>query len=315
MTGLVFEVKNKLAGIYHFAKGKVDEFGAEIIGTYQQLGSTKNLITNGGMNHIYNTTSIGTLSTREMFPYCFVGTGNTTPAFTDSTLVAFLAQNNSTTSASLTYVSDSDGDYWRYLRTYRFNAGTATGNIAEVGTGRRNDLLFSRALILDSGGLPTTITVLADEYLDVTYEFRNYLDLTDKSAVATISGVAYTVDYRPSNIGTAPQIFYPIAGQPSGAGLVRVYSTNTLGTTGGVPTPGSPSEADLGPIVGSYIADSYYVDFTGNFGLTAGNFVGGIGAIEMESSQCHYQFKFTPKIPKDATKVMSITFRISWARF
>lgn len=315
MTALRFEVKNRVSGIYHFAKGKVDSNGVPIPDSHRRLGSFKNLITDGGMDHIYNTLGIGTLSTKDMFALCFVGTGNTTPAFSDSQLVAFLAQDNGAVTSSTVYVNDSDGHYWRHLRTYRFNAGTATGNIAEVGIGRRNDLLFSRALILDGGGLPTTITVLADEYLDVTYEFRNYIDPNTYSVVATISGVPYDVDYLPSDVDNAPNIMYPIAGSPSGSGIMRVYPTDVLGTLTGVPTPNSPAEADLGLTIGSYISGSYYVDLTGDYTLSQANFTGGIGSMQIECMQAKYQFNFSPKIPKDATKVLSLTVRLSWARY
>lgn len=311
---MMFEIKNKVGGHYRFHKGKVDANGEPIPGTHHEVASFKNLVTNQGMNFLYLSTPLGGLSTFELFPACFVGTGNTTPAFTDTELDTYLATYNSYVSTTNVYVNDSDGHYWRYLRVFRFSAGTATGNLTEVGVGRRNDLLQSRALILDGGGSPTTITVLADEYLDVTYEWRNYIDVSDKTLVATISGVPYDVTYRPADIDTAPSINYPIAGEPGGnQGLMRVRETQTLGALDSEPS--GAASVDLGLVVAPYVTDSWYADMTGSWALDAANFATGIGSLFFLCTQAKYQFSFDPKIPKDATKILTITVRVSWDRY
>lgn len=71
--------------------------------------------------------------------------------------------------------NNSEGFGWTRL-TRQFGEGVAAGIIAEVGAGwaANGDTLFSRALITDGAGNPTTITVLSDEYLTVIYELRRF---------------------------------------------------------------------------------------------------------------------------------------------
>ena len=52
-------------------------------------------------------------------------------------------------------------------------------------------------LILDSGGSPTTITVLSDEYLTVIYSYRIYGILADSTGSVTFTGdLGGTYDYK-----------------------------------------------------------------------------------------------------------------------
>jgi hypothetical protein len=308
----VFNVKCGVAGFYSFAKGKVDANGEPIPGTHVEMPQFKNLVLDQGLDYLYLTVASGGLSTYEMFPACFVGTGNATPAVTDTQLETELAVSSTYMSTSSTFVDHSTDPYWRYVRVYRYAAGVATGNLTEVGVGRDSDQLSSRALILDGGGSPTSITVLADEYLDVTYEWRNYIDPTELSLVATIGGVPYDVTYKPFDIDTVPNIHLPIAGV-SGIGQMRVRETDVLGTvyTG----PSGTDSSDLSLTISSYTLGNYYADITGEWALDTGNFTTGIGSLTMTSSQARYQFSFDPKIPKDATKILSITVRVSWDRY
>jgi hypothetical protein len=310
---VLINIKNQVAGRFTLHKGKVDAEGNPIPGTHTFLTSFDNLITDGGMDMFYSTASDGTLSTRDILARCHVGTGNTAPAVTDTQLATWLATHNTNMGGTVAFSDDATHPYWYATRIYRFEAGTATGNVAEVGIGRSKLALFSRALT-ESGGVPTTITILSDEYLDVTYEMRNYIDPTGGTAIATISGVPYDVDYLPYEIDTAPSIYYPISQEPSGSsGNMRVYSTDVLGTvyTG----PSGSASADLGLTWAAYVAGNHYADGTGSWGLSAGNFVGGIGTASIETTQGKYQFNFSPKIPKDATKVLTLTVRISWDRY
>ncbi len=87
---------------------------------------------------------------------CMVGSGNAAPAETDTALQARASTSNINVQSNNSNVSPRYG--WR-RRTFRFAAGAAAGNLSEVGVGWTTTAVFSRALILDGSGNPTTITV------------------------------------------------------------------------------------------------------------------------------------------------------------
>ena len=122
-----------------------------------------NLITNIGLDRI--------ATNADFMSYCHVGTNSTTPTINDTALRTFVGSTNTITTSTYT-VNSTSPYYASFIRVYRFNAGIAIGNLSEVGIGwsatGTGSVLFSRALILDSYGNPTTITFLSDEYLDVT---------------------------------------------------------------------------------------------------------------------------------------------------
>lgn len=309
MTHVTVPVRGYVSGHFTFHKGKVDADGVEIPGTRHQVADFDNLITDNGMDKIFSCPG-GAFGIQHMFPRCYIGTGATVPAVTDTTLTSYLAASNTIEGATETFV-DGTPAYWKNVRTYRFNAGTATGNISEVGTGWANNNLFSHALILDGGGIPTTITVLADEYLDVTYEFRNYIDKTLYEGIITISGVAYDVDYQVESIGSPPNIDIALS-DSTATPKFGVYATQTLGTV--YQSPSGTVVQKIGTW-STYVAGSWYADCTFTYGITEGNHAGGIGSAYFRTNQGQFQMNFTPKIPKDATKNLIITLRIIWARY
>ena len=65
------------------------------------------------------------------------------------------------------------------------------GNVSELATGWQasgNNSIYSRALIRDENGNPTSITVLEDEQLRVSWEHRWYFSLTPVTGVIANSG-------------------------------------------------------------------------------------------------------------------------------
>jgi hypothetical protein len=266
-----------------------------------------NLITNGGLDRI------GTNA--DYLSYCHVGAGNTTPAFTDTGLASWLAQTASKIGS--TSIQGSSPYYSTQQYVYFFDIGVAAGNLAEVGVGwsNSNTDLYSRALILDSGGSPTTITVLSDEYLYVTYQMRRYIPEIDTSSVVNISGIDYTFTGRAAvctNIGFWPPYFR--AGEPlGGQNNVYTYSSSIGDITS------SPSNSSGKPIVNppynAYVLGNYYRDCVWEFGLTQGNAVGGITAFYSNKlNNGAFQFGVSPAIPKTADNILEITVRSSWSR-
>lgn len=277
-----------------------------------------NLITNIGLDYMGNSSSY--------LRYCYVGSSSTTPAITNISLGAIIATFDGgyygeyliTNTQS---IASSTPYYRSHIRTYRFGAGVAAGNISEVGVGwssTHTGATFSRALVLDTYGNSTTITVLSDEYLDVTYEFRLYPLETDVTGNITFTGnkggtYAYTI--RPVDITVWPipsGIYPPNMGQSYGSGASNTPVCNESDI--GVITSTMPNDTDCTQAWAAYVDGTYYRDTTVTAGLTVGNFTTGIHKFCLFIAACGWQIGFGTPILKTSSDVVTITLRISWAR-
>lgn len=276
-----------------------------------------NLITDQGLNRM----GVG----GPWYQYSHVGTGTATPATSDTALQTFLA-STSTVPTIVTGTAASSPYYGYERRTYRFGIGVAAGNLTEVGVAYQGTTggIFSRALIVDGGGSPTTITVLSDEVLDVIYEIRCYAPLTDATFSRTISGTSYSFTRRAMLVTTAinwrPRVALTVAGwdinDSSTANFWRVYD-GTLGVITSNPSGASDGIAGLGAggiVNGSYSTGTFYQNITAKWDLDNGNLAGGVSAIGSFTNIGSFQYSVTPDMIKDNTKILTLNTRVSWAR-
>lgn len=170
----------------------------------RKTGKFQNLITNNGLNAIGSGAA-------NVFGYAIsVGTGTTPPTNSDTQLDSFLAYSftagpngaNSSNQTSAPYFAE-------YSVEKEFAPGQATGNISEVGfhhstSGASNGTnLYSRSLVKDGAGNPTTITVLADETLRVTYFHRMYPPVNDVTGTFDLNGTTHSYTLRAANVTSA----------------------------------------------------------------------------------------------------------------
>jgi hypothetical protein len=311
----MIELKSAVHGRFMLEVAKADADGAEIPGTRRLLSPWQdNLITNTGMDFIGGGGSA---------PFSFmvavsVGSGATAPAFTDTALQARVA----TTSTLNTYTSGftTSAPFYSWLRKeFQFNTGTAAGVLSELGiTGSGGTPAYTGALIKDSGGSPTTVTVLSDEILIVTYERRTYATTADVVTTATIKGVSQTITIRPSQIGTSSGM--TATGSPYWTDFVWGGTWYTggsgVGPSTGVPSGTAQSYSGTGAasVDGAYVSGSYYRDQTMNLrladaaGLTITGFKG-------QNSAVTYQIGFVPGVPKTNSETVALRLRMSWARY
>lgn len=313
----------KLEGEYTIKKYKADT--GQLI---QEIGPFKNLITNQGLDRAGATSGTVVESV-------FVGTGTATPAVTDTVLGNYLAYTSSVQVAwNAATTRGGSPDYWvQGSGTWRFGVGVAAGNLTEVGVGWGNSLathkVFSRALIVDSGGSPVTLTVLSDEYLDVTYSLRVYpYTGSDVVQSITLSGTSYTFTTRSLDVATNTW---------SGCNVIApmrwVYnSTMHNGTAPGTPPTlsaitasyltDSGSSANISPTTSAYSSGSYTRSVTYNAGLTECNLTYGLRGMiirMLDGANGSFiglsaQSVISPAIPKDNTKVMSFGASVTWSR-
>lgn len=293
----------KLAGRYMFQVYGPD--GEPRVNT----GWFDNLITDIGLNRI-GTGGVGIR--------CAVGSGSTPPTTSDTALQTLIASTENLRSSNSG--AQASAPYFGWTRkVWRFTAGQATGNISEVGVGWIDTTLkvFSRALVLDEMGDPTTITVLPDETLDVTFELRQYVPTDDVPFTITISGVEYTGIIRAAvantpawspeyllNSGSLQQFNFEPRSGPIGTII------QSAGGTGGAGTANASLAA--------YANNSNKRTGSITFALDIGNISGGIGAMNIYTtypSLGSFQASFSPKIPKTSSQQLSLPVQWTWARY
>lgn len=275
-------------------------------------GEFKNLILDNGLNRM----GVGTFMS-----HCQVGSGSTPPANTDTALVTYVAATNSL--HAQTQGTALATPYYGYTRkTFRFSAGTATGNLTEVGIGWQSATgnLFSRSLIKDELGDPTTITVLSDEVLDVVYELRSYVDEVDSASFeVTVTGdtpVTYDCFVRAMRV-TDFQYWSPNDGAVSYKSWVSWLIAGHTGTVGAITSSPNGTAGGVSSVVAAaYGNNDLYRDFDMIWELDYGNVSGGIRSISFTSTIGAWQAQFDPTtIPKTSVRVLHINVRVAWDRY
>ena len=284
---------------------------AKTLEVKRETGWFQNLITDVGLE---------TIGTRSAFSGCQVGTGSATPAVTDTILQARRAATSTQTpGGDQTSPFSTTSPYWSgYRRTYRFAEGVAAGNLTEVGMSITPSApweVFSRALILDNAGNPTTLTVLLNEVLDVTYELRTYLMETDSDpSVVNLLGVDYTLVMRGALISGGNQHAWPLNGPIQWTNIIAY--ANDMGPATGAPSGASSSGVGTQQ---PYIPGSRKARMTYNFNLTQGNIAGNLPhkSYRMTSpggGNPTWQASISPPFPKTDSITMSLIAEWSWSR-
>lgn len=271
-----------------------------------------NLITDAGLERIGDN-GVGT--------YCMVGSGSAGPAVTDTTLATWVAATSTVQTAS-DVVATVAPWYVAYRKVYRFAVGVAAGNLTEVGIGWTTTAVFSRTLIKDGGGNPTSLTVLPSEFLDVTYEFRLYCPEADIPLSVSLAGTTHTGFIRAgyatnSSDWGASYILNNGMGSITNDSVFKGYSGATLGAQTAAPT-GAQSSSNTGTgnfTLAAYVPGSKKRTITCTVGLTELNLAGGINALMFRPLRAGtFQMSFSPPIPKTASQALSLTFELSWDR-
>lgn len=273
-----------------------------------------NLILNQGLDLIASTASI--------MSSAHVGTGTTTPAVTQTALTAQVAASTNVTSASRTINTSSPYEMTSTV-TIRFAQGAAAGNLTEIGVGT-GATLFSRALIVDGGGSPTTFPVAADEYLDVTYQIIVYPPLGDSTGTVSITGSG-SHGYV-ARAAALPAGWNNVTG---GGPLAVIDNVNFaaaysggLGAITGLPSGSSSGAASR--TNDAYTPGAFSRTASISFGLGEGN-VGGIASTSInwgttasvsinERTLMRFQYSYSPVIDKTSAKLLTLPYSIAWAR-
>lgn len=299
------------SGHFKIEKRSVDSEGNTIPGSEKTIDWFPNLITNTGMD---------LLGGSGFMRRCSLGTSNSPPSFTDTALgtrVGFV---------DIASVATAPGgeDHMAARGTYEFSQGQIVGNIQEIGIGTVSDSLFSRALILDSNGDPTVLTLTEIDILTVTYDLRCYPSQNDVVDNISDGANTYTVTTRTAAGARAASMRdWANGGGPIGAN-VNVWGRTYNGPIGAwTSTPsGASGTASQGNTATNhpYAPGTHKKSVTFNFAIGQGNADGGIRSMMLDPGTstnqpfARLQSEFDPPIPKDNTKTLSVTWELSWGR-
>lgn len=277
----------------------------------KSTGWFDNLITDAGLNHI------GTNGT--WMSACGVGTGTATPAVTDTVLAN---QVGSRTGTEQALSGGTTAPLYGWSRkTYRFGVGQATGNLTEIGIFQQvaaGGTMWSRALILDGSGNPTTLTVLSDEFLDATYEIRVMAPQVDVPDTLTITGVGL-LDVNLRAAGVTGSNWSPAGG--FGGGSVAGVKSGVLWTGALGVITAFPSGTSVGGslVEAAYGNNNLYREGTVTWALNQANMTirstsWQLGATTGAGGFGFMQAEFTPTFAKNSAQILSLVYRHTWAR-
>jgi hypothetical protein len=233
-----------------------------------------NLITDLGMDLYGNSTGYGDGNGTARPSWCCVGTGTSPPSVADTTLIAPLAVQGFTVPTGSSYVAgppayNFQSEFWAYP------LGSVIGNISEIGAGPLANgagtnlarfRTYSRQLILDSLGNPTTVSVTSSDQLNTSYQVRLYYDLTDSTTSINISGNSYGGTIRRALTGISTVIGL-VPDPPSWGSPTRAFLyTGTVGTTSS--NPGGSSLSTASHTYGIYTPGTFTKTVTSHWPTT-----------------------------------------------
>jgi len=251
-----------------------------------------------------------------------VGSNNTAPSPTDTGMLGYIAGTNVIQFQS--YGAQASPPYygWRQ-RTFRHAAGSTAANLSEAGTGWANSgaALWNRGLIVDLLGVPTTITPLSDEVLDLTVQLRYYPPLADVTGTIVIDGINYNYAIRAAEVNSAAAWGNNIG---VAVGEACVFASDWAaydgepGTLVQIPSGLSDGIDNVANVVNQvYSNNSYQRDMSFNVGPSGWVNVLGIRTILMRTTAGSFQTRFgavagDARIPKTSGKTINGVFRVGW---
>ena len=297
-------------------------------------GYQKNLILDQGLDFF------GGGNGSDMMDYCVIGSGNSNPLASQNKLESSIIYYASGEDFSTKYDYDAsrDGNLYKTnkVRKYTFN-GLNNFNISEVGLASQfssstNYYLCTRALIKDAQGVPTTITVLSGEVLEIHYKLWIVYDVTDKTGTLNLlDGVGGSTAYNyiarlagvgGTNIGGSATYGNATVGLTlsEGAGNnSHSVANGGIGAITGAPT-GTESEyiSSSSVSTATYISRSYKRQITWSLSTSQANFA--IRSVLFYTKMGFWQIRFgsvanDSPIDKTNTQTLTIPIEISWGRY
>ena len=252
-----------------------------------------------------------------------VGTNSTPPQATDTGLLGYVAGTSDV--EANTFSATASPPYYGFRRkTYRFARGATAANLSEAGVGwatTEGANLFCRALIVDPvTNLPTTVTPLADEILDLTYELRYYSPTLDWTGTVVLNGVTYDILARAASANSASawgEFIGTQVGVEYSSGSDFFAYDGSIGSV--IQLPNGTSASPSGSMIynTSYSNNSLVRDMVAGSDKDGWNLGAGIRSVKFSTTGGVYQAQFDAQgtgnpIPKTNAERLQLNFRVSW---
>lgn len=311
-------------------------------GNIKHQNESKNLIVDAWLNYycsLTNQASLVALSTDQfnsansLFTRFKVGSGSNTPALSNTDLQNTVATINSSASdiivSNYSYDTPSDSFIFTLSKRMDFPLGGVIANISEVGvfsTGAAgsnigaNALLFSRALVVDGLGNPTTIPVTAEDQLAVTYTLTMIIPRTISGSFllgATTHNFESKVSFN--NFAIPFNLCIGVAfAQTADGVLVRQTDVAYPNATVGLPTSGFDFIGTSVTRPSVVNANTQARRMRMRVPLALGNYAGGIACLAFKAATSgnngYWLMKFSPFIPKNNQQIFDLEFATEFVR-
>ena len=313
-----------LGGHFTIHKGTLDDNDEPV--TREYVTDFDNLVLDTGLQRIG--------ANADWMNWLHLGTGITAPAPLQNSLINATYKGMSL-APHTPLAPDTDhgvnivdplNPYCWITRVFRVSPRGENRTYSELGVGWSDSNLFSRTLIKDPLGEQSTITILGDEYLDVTYEVRLYVPVD--TAVYTVTPTGddlepreITVQASALNIHTNSRTFgwglghYNEPGSLCGEHPVYDLSHNRFftGRIGGI------YQNPEGDVVGSTFNANSKVrtsdtSMTFNFTRDLPDNIGTLRTMQVSQLGFCFQMQFSPPFVKTNEDRFNISYSISWGR-
>lgn len=287
-------------------------------------GYQKNLILNQGLDFF------GGNNGSDMMAYCVIGSGNSQPVYTQNKLdTAITGVGGADFSAKYDYDAARDGNLYKVNKVNKYSfSGLNNINISEVGLASNYSntttyYLCTRALIKDSQGNPTTITVLSGEILEIYYKLWAVFDTTDKTGQINLldgvgGSVAYNYRCRLANVGDR---LYGVIGRPidfivNGNSAYLYYNNTDITAINSSPSGNSVPVSSS--TVNPYNRGDYKKTYNLTYSINQAN--GKVRTLLPYMFGMMWQIRFgsvadDSPITKTSTQTLSIPIEFSWGRY
>lgn len=308
-----------VAGFVDLHKGHLGPDGEPV--TRDHISSFKNMILDTGLQRIGEN--------GDWMNWLHLGTGIQAPHPLQNSLQnpTYLGANLAPaphTSAGID-ISDPLKPYSWVRRVFRVTPRGENRTYTEMGVGWNDSNLFSRTLIKDPQGNPNTISILGDEYLDVTYEVRQYMPINTVVYSVTPTGddtEVRTITVRPSMLNTlSPNFGWGIAKFTSNSMPQSILnnwasSPHNRFFTGGL---GGLYQSPEGDIVGdtfnrTSLARTSSTSAVITLTRELPDNVGLLRSLQISQEAYCFQMEFDPPFNKSNEDRFSISYSISWGR-
>ena len=288
----------------------------------KDTGYQKNLILNQGLDFFAGGKGANINTS------CAIGSGNSTPVVTQTSLDSFVSLvNGNEKTFSRGYEDKGDGLYrlWEQKK-YRFTS-LGNVNISEVGLVSRGTTssdyyLTTRALIKDSFGTPTVVSVKTGETLDIYYKIHKVINTADiVHDINIIDGnglvAAYKATVRPAEVGQESYKDKITANAITDTGSVDTLGYGSLSQITAYPAESYRAQ-QIDIKFTEYVIGSFSITRYIDYGLSDANF--NIKNALIRTSLGVWQILFekvgdNTGIDKTYQKIMTIPFQLNWGRY